>query len=183
MLPRRFFARPAETVARDLLGKTLVRRLDGRTIRARVVETEAYVGPHDLACHASKGRTARTEVLFGPGGALYVYMIYGMYHLLNVVTGPEGHGEAVLIRAAEPLGTASGSLIGPGRLGRTLALTRDLSGLPATRTSGLWFADGDAPRHVARSPRIGVDYAGDWKDAELRFFDADSRAVSGKRSA
>src|SRR3954454_2197471 len=102
-LPRSFYARPAEELAPDLLGKILVRRYRGKLLRARIVETEAYVGEHDLACHASKGRTNRTEVMFGPPGHAYVYLIYGMYDMLNIVTGKPGVAQAVLIRAAEPL--------------------------------------------------------------------------------
>lgn len=180
-LPARFFARPAETVARELLGQTLVRRLDGRLVRARVVETEAYVGVHDLACHAAKGRTERTEVMFGPAGRLYVYFVYGMHHMLNVVTGRRGDGEAVLLRAAEPLGAVEGSLTGPGRLAKTLRLTREHSGLSALGRGELFFEPGPPPRAIGRSPRIGVDYAGDWRLAELRFFDAESEATSGPR--
>lgn len=180
-LSARFFARPAETVAQELLGQTLVRRLDGRLFRARVVETEAYVGVHDLACHASKGRTPRTEVMFGPAGRLYVYFVYGMHHMLNVVTGRKGDGEAVLLRAAEPLDAFDGSLTGPGRLARTLRLTREHTGLSCLGRGELFFEAAPPPRVSLRSPRIGVDYAGDWKLAELRFFDGESRHTSGPR--
>src|SRR3954454_6922930 len=95
-----FYARPAVDVARDLVGTVLVRRYRGKSYRARIVETEAYIGPHDLASHASKGRTARTDVMFGPPGRAYVYLIYGMHEMLNVVTSVEGDPQAVLIRAA-----------------------------------------------------------------------------------
>src|SRR5262245_43950570 len=103
-LPRSFYERPTLDVARDLLGKTLIRRWKGRLLSGTIVETEAYVGPHDLACHASKGRTPRTSIMFGPGGFAYVYMIYGFYFCLNAVTESEGHPAAVLIRAIEPTG-------------------------------------------------------------------------------
>ena len=94
-LPRTFYRRDAEIVARELVGKILIHRVDRRVLRARIVETEAYVGAHDLACHAAKGRTARTEVMFGDGGYAYVYLIYGMYDMLNIVTGHEGDAQAV----------------------------------------------------------------------------------------
>src|SRR5215831_12857447 len=102
-LLRSFYSRPAVHVASDLLGKVLVRRLNGRNLAGTVVETEAYAGPHDLACHASKGRTRRTEVMFGPAGHAYIYMIYGLFFCLNVVTDHEDFASAVLIRAIEPL--------------------------------------------------------------------------------
>ena len=102
-LPRSFFRQPAEELAPALIGKILVRRIRSKTFQARIVETEAYLGPDDLASHASKGRTLRTEVLFGPAGRAYVYLIYGMYDMLNVVAGEEGEAQAVLIRAARPL--------------------------------------------------------------------------------
>ena len=102
-LPRSFYSRSALDVACDLLGKVLVRRLDGYRLAGKIVETEAYVGPHDLACHASKGHTPRTSIMFGRPGFVYVYMIYGFYFCLNAVTGPRGYPAAVLVRAVEPL--------------------------------------------------------------------------------
>jgi DNA-3-methyladenine glycosylase len=100
-LPRSFFRRPATELARTLIGKILVRHIRGKAFQARIVETDAYLGPHDLASHASKGRTRRTEVLFGPAGRAYVYLIYGMYEMLNVMAGGAGEAQAVLIRAAK----------------------------------------------------------------------------------
>src|SRR5438477_4733518 len=102
-LDHAFFQRPAIELAQDLLGKMLVHRVRGREYRARIVETEAYVGEHDLACHASKGRTRRTEIMFGRAGHAHIYFIYGMYDMLNIVSGRRGVAQAVLIRAAEPL--------------------------------------------------------------------------------
>jgi len=160
------FARPAETVARELIGQCLVRRTDAGLVRGRIVETEAYVGPHDLACHAAKGRTARTEVMFGPAGVLYVYFVYGIHWMLNVVTGPEGHAEAVLLRGLDIVS-------GPARLTKALGVTGALNGRPAAPPTGLWFERGPGllpGERLVRTPRIGVDYAGPvWAPAELRF--------------
>lgn len=183
-LPRSFYARDAETVARDLLGTILCQRRAGQVQRVRIVETEAYVGPHDLACHAAKGRTGRTEVMFGPPGHAYVYLIYGMYDMLNIVTGPEGDPQAVLIRAAEPLTgiPEDARTDGPGRLTRTLGLTvahHNGIDLCAPGEGGtLWLERGAPPGAVAVTPRIGVDYAGTWAEAPLRFVDAGSPHLS-----
>jgi DNA-3-methyladenine glycosylase len=153
-------------VARDLLGKRLVRRMGDRIVGASVVEAEAYVGSHDLACHAARGRTRRTEVMFGPPGTLYIYFIYGMHWMLNVVTGEEGYAAAVLIRGVE-------GASGPGRLTSALKITGELNGLPAAPPHGLWFEDAGvrvAPSRVMRTPRIGIDYAGPvWSAKKLRF--------------
>lgn len=176
-LPRSFFARDAETVARELVGTRLVHRLGDEVRVARVVETEAYVGPHDLACHAAKGRTKRTEVMFGEAGHAYVFLCYGVHELFNVTTGPVGHGEAVLLRAAEPVSGIATSMRGPGLMSRGLGITRADYGRDLT-VPPLFFAAGEKPTRVSVSARIGVDYAGDWKDAPLRFFDAESRHVS-----
>ena len=119
-----FFERPALELARDLVGTILVRRFRGREYRARIVETEAYVGSHDLACHASKGRTRRTEVMFGPAGRAYVYLIYGMYDMLNIVASHVDDPQAVLIRGAVPLDGWKADLSGPGKLARALRITR-----------------------------------------------------------
>ncbi len=174
-LGRSFYAQPATRVARLLVGKILVRRLRGREYRARIVETEAYLGPRDLASHASKGRTKRTEVLFGPPGHAYVYFIYGMYDMLNVASGPPGSAQAVLIRAATPLDGWEADLSGPGRLTRAMRITRAQNGLDLTKND-LFFLDDRSDRPSPPSPprlvttkRIGVEYAGKWKDVPLRF--------------
>ena len=176
-LPLSFFRRDAETVARELVGALLVRRLNGTVRRARVVETEAYVGPHDLACHASRGRTARTEAMFLPGGHAYVYFIYGMYDMLNVVTGDAEDPQAVLIRAAEPLDGWSADLSGPGKLTRALGITREQNSLVLIGPT-LHFRARQSRPEIAISARIGVDYAREWTDKPLRFFDAQSASVS-----
>jgi DNA-3-methyladenine glycosylase len=174
-----FYRRPAIEVAPELIGKVLVRRLNGRLEhRARIVETEAYVGCHDLACHASKGRTRRTEVMFGPGGHAYVYFIYGMYDMFNIVTSVEGDAQAVLIRAAEPLNGWDADLSGPGKLTRAMDITRSQNGIDLTADE-LFLRDDPSYRpRIVTAKRVGVDYAKEWKDAPLRFLDADSHAVS-----
>jgi DNA-3-methyladenine glycosylase len=171
-LPRSFFRRPATELARALIGKILVRSIHGKVFQARVVETEAYLGPHDLASHASKGRTRRTEVLFGPAGRAYVYLIYGMYEMLNVVAGRMGEAQAVLIRAARPLDGWRADLSGPGRLTRAFQITRSEYGVDLTGNQ-LYFLDDPVyqPR-VFSAKRVGIDYAREWKDAPLRFLDA-----------
>ncbi len=145
--------------------------------RLRIVETEAYVGVHDLACHAAKGRTKRTEVMFGPPGRAYIYLIYGMYELLNVVTGSTGDAQAVLIRAAEPLGNITRTTDGPGKLTLALGLTRAYNAHDVTQPP-LTLEAGTPPQEIVTTTRIGVDYAGIWKDAPLRFYDGASRHVS-----
>jgi DNA-3-methyladenine glycosylase len=165
VLGRDFFDRNADTVARDLLGKTLVRERAGTRTSHMITETEAYLGEHDLASHSARGRTPRTEVMFGPPGVLYIYLVYGLHWMLNVVTGAPGHAAAVLIRSAGPF-------TGPGRLARGLHISRALNGVQAKPSAGLWFEDA----HIATSariqagPRIGVDYAGPvWSRRKLRF--------------
>ena len=191
-LTRSFYARPTEEVARDLLGKIIVRpRRDRATMRARIVEVEAYLGLDDLASHARRGRTPRTSIMFGPPGHLYVYLIYGMYHCMNFVAERDGQAGAVLIRAAEPLQGFDDApdvddrrlLAGPGKLCRALAVTLADKGLDLTSAAaGLFVAsDGSAPPRLARSARIGVDYAGAWAERALRFYDPESPSVSGPR--
>jgi DNA-3-methyladenine glycosylase len=169
-LDRGFYARPAIVVARTLIGKVLVRRCRRRVYRARIVETEAYVGEHDLACHASRGRTKRTEVMFGPAGHAYVYFIYGMYDMLNVVTADEGDAQAVLIRAAAPMDGWEADLSGPGKLTRAMQVTRALNGADLVTGPSLFILDDQQYRaRIQTTKRIGVEYAGHWKDALLRF--------------
>ncbi|MCL2640984.1 MAG: DNA-3-methyladenine glycosylase [Phycisphaerales bacterium] len=178
---REFFSQEAAEVARALVGAVLVRRVDGVALRARIVETEAYVGVHDLACHASKGKTKRTAIMFGEAGHAYVYFCYGMHHLLNVVTGKIGDAQAVLIRAAEPIGF-NANLSGPGNLTKGLRITVADNGTDVVKNNDLFFERGDKRTvNVDVSKRIGVDYAGAWKDAMLRFTDAESTAVSGRK--
>ncbi len=178
-LDRAFYDRPAETVAHDLLGRLLVHAAaDGLRI-GRIVEVEAYLGPGDLAAHTSRGRTARTKAMFGPPGHAYVYLIYGMHHCMNVVTGPEGSGTAVLLRALAPVQGLDASTSGPGRLCRAMGITRDHYGIDLCGDT-LWLArdDAPAPAGIAAGPRIGVDYAGEWAAKPLRFFLPAHPAVS-----
>jgi DNA-3-methyladenine glycosylase len=177
-LDRPFFERSSIKLARDLLGKILVHRVRGKEYRARIVEAEAYVGPHDRASHAFKGRTQRTEVMFGPGGHAYVYLIYGVYEMFNIVAGREGDPQAVLVRAAEPLDGWKADLSGPGKLTRALRITRSENGLDLTGSVLFLMDDPQYRPRIVRSKRIGVDYAKEWKDAPLRFLDAHSPAVS-----
>ncbi len=169
ILSRQFFNRPTLTVARSLVGKYLVRENGKGTIAGKIIEVEAYIGSQDKACHASKGRTARTEVLFGPPGISYVYLIYGMYYMLNVVTEEREFPAAVLIRAIE----VDGKLIdGPGKLCRELDIDRSLHRLDLTQGRSLWFEDRGAMvirKEVGTFPRIGVDYAGVWAQKPWRF--------------
>jgi DNA-3-methyladenine glycosylase len=169
ILPRLYFNRPTLTVARSLIGKYLVRSIDDRELVGKIIEVEAYVGPQDQACHASKGRTQRTDVLFGPAGIAYVYLIYGMYHCLNVVTEREEFPSAVLIRAIE----IDGKLIdGPGRLCRALEIDRRLNRVDFTAGEFIWFEDRGVSvkrGEVEAHPRVGVDYAGEWAKKPWRF--------------
>lgn len=182
-LPLAFYRRPALTVARELIGKILVHQAGAELRAGRIVETEAYVGEHDLACHASKGRTRRTEVLFGPPGRAYVYFIYGMYHCFNVVAEPEGVAAAVLVRGLEPLsGIPSGLRTdGPGKLCRALGITlaqnrEDLRG------ARLFIEDAPAvpSSRLRRGPRVGVEYAGRWAQRKYRFWIRDNPFVSAR---
>lgn len=169
-LTRRFYDRHTTTVAQELLGKLVVHVVRGVERVGRIVETEAYLGPHDRAAHSCKGLTPRTSVMFGPPGHAYVYLIYGMHHCLNVVTEPEGHGSAVLIRALEPVSNITGKTSGPGLLCKALAIDRSLNGGDLLGDQ-LYIADaGTEDFRINKRPRIGVDYAGAWARRLLRFY-------------
>ena len=180
-----FFNRPTLRVAKELLGKFLVRRIGDKKISGMITEVEAYVGPKDKASHASRlwrgslaslrgrsgpraarGRTERTKVMFGKLGYWYVYLIYGMYHCLNIVTEKENYPAAILIRSVE-------NVKGPGRICRKFKIDKKYNEKPASRRMGLWIEDRGVkinPRNILRGKRIGVDYAGKWKDKPWRFF-------------
>jgi DNA-3-methyladenine glycosylase len=179
-LGHQFYRRDAEKLASGLIGMILVRHSGKREYRARIVETEAYVGTHDLASHSSKGRTKRNEVLFGPAGHAHVYLIYGLYEMFNIVSGKTGSGQAVLIRTAEPLNDWKADLSGPGKLTRALKITRSINGMDLTKGTLYILQDPDYQPRIKRAKRIGVEYAGKWKNKLLRFFDDRSKAVSRK---
>lgn len=170
-LSRAFYDRDTIVVAQELLGKYLVHVVRGVARIGRIVETEAYLGPHDLAAHSSKGRTARTEVMFGPPGYAYVYLIYGMHWCMNVVTEREGNGAAVLLRALEPIENLDARTQGPGLLCKAMGIDRRLN---AHDLCGGNFYIAEPPAHlplrVVKRPRIGVDYAGSWARRHLRFY-------------
>ena len=180
-LEHSFFARPAHELAPDLIGKILVRTLRGTPVRARIVETEAYVGTHDLASHASKGLTERTKIMYGLAGRAYVYLIYGMYDMFNIVAAGLDDPQAVLIRAAEPLDGWAVDLAGPGKLARGLEITRELNGIDLTSDDLYLMANSADRPTVVATPRIGIDYAQEWKDQLLRFVDVNSPALSNRK--
>jgi len=179
-LPRSWFARDARVVARALLGCLLVHeRAGGESRVARIVETEAYCGPTDLACHARAGLTGRTRVLLGQEGRAYVYFVYGMHDLFNVTCLGEGKGHAVLVRAGEAeAGLEEGArLDGPGKLARAMGITTAMTGQDLTR-GPLFLLPRVGRVRVGVSARVGVGYAGEWADRPWRFFDAASKQVS-----
>ena len=190
-LPRAFYERPVLTVARDLIGRVLVHATAEGTTAGRIVETEAYRGPEDLAAHSAGGRrTARTEVMFGAAGHAYMFLLYGMHWAFNVVAGEVGHPHAVLIRALEPVlgvevmaarrGLAPGRIElcnGPGKLCQAMALDRAQYGVALTGDE-LWIAAGAGRGPVGKSPRINVDYAGAWAARPWRFHERGNRWVS-----
>jgi DNA-3-methyladenine glycosylase len=193
-LPRSFYSRPALVVARDVIGRTLVHETPAGRVTGRIVEAEAYSGPEDRAAHSYGGRrTARTEVMFGPAGHAYVFFVYGMHWNFNLVTAELDVPHAVLIRAVEPLeglelmATRRGMAAarreltnGPGKLCVAFGIDRAAYGVDLTR-GPLHLAAGVPARRVARSPRIGVDYAGAWAARPHRFYDPDSKYVSAFR--
>jgi DNA-3-methyladenine glycosylase len=193
-LPRSFYARPAEVVAKDALGKILVFEREGVTLAGRIVEAEAYLGIRDRAAHSFGGRrTARNEVMWGPPGFAYVFFIYGMHFHLNLVTDAEGLPCAVLLRAVEPIlgeevmrvlrGSSSKSAKamlptnGPGKLCQAFGLSRAHNGLDLC-AKPLYLSAGPVPMHIKSCSRIGVDYAGAWAKRLLRFVDTDSKYLS-----
>jgi len=159
-----FYQQDAVTIAEKLLGKTLMRVWDnGTSSKFRITETEAYLGEEDKACHASKGKTTRTEIMYSVGGHVYVYLIYGMYWMLNVVTGPENHPQAVLIRGID-------NIFGSGKVGRELKIDKSFYGENLLNSNRIWIEK--APDEIVfnTATRVGVDYAGDeWKNKPWRF--------------
>lgn len=189
-LDRDWFDRPATLLARALLGCRLVHASPAGVVGGRIVETEAYRGPEDLAAHSSRGRTVRNAVMFGPPGFLYVYLIYGLHHCLNVVAGPGDKPEAVLIRAlaidegVDVARVRRGEGVpdrrlacGPGNVGRALGIDRTHNGSDLL-AGPIRVEPGRPPRRVVRGPRVGVDYAAAWTARPLRFWIADDPHVS-----
>jgi DNA-3-methyladenine glycosylase len=163
-LPNSFFQRNVLEVAPELLGKIIVRKLNnGKVIRFIITEVEAYSGEGDLACHASKGKTPRTEVMFREGGLVYVYLIYGMYWMLNIVAGKENDASAVLIRGVK-------NISGPGRVGKALELDKSFNGENLFTSERIWIENGETIENYIASPRIGINYAGEpWISKPWRF--------------
>jgi DNA-3-methyladenine glycosylase len=189
-IPRSFYEQSTLDVARQLLGKYLVRKHPDGTTVGRIVETEAYIGPEDNACHASRGRTPRTEIMFGPAGHAYIYLVYGFHYMLNIVTEQKDFPAAVLIRAAEPVrgialmrkrrGIEEPRQLanGPGKLCEAFAIGRALNGSDLCG-SVLYVRDGvDSMPGIVTRPRIGIDYAGKWKHKPWRFLIGHSSFVS-----
>ena len=178
-LPHAFYDRDTVEVARELLGKRLVHVCAGIERIGRIVEVEAYLGPHDLAAHSARGLTPRTRVMFGPPGRAYVYLIYGMYHCMNVVTQAEGKASAVLLRALEPVQNIEGRTQGPGLLCRAMHIDKRLNDHDLA-SDDFYLAEQEAPERVSivRRPRIGVNYAGHWARRLLRFYIRGNRYVS-----
>lgn len=177
---RDFYARDTLTVARELIGTLLVHAQDDSLRVGRIVETEAYQGPEDLAAHSSRGCTPRTQIMFGPPGHAYVYFIYGFWYCLNVVTAAEGVPHAVLLRALEPVSGVEERTWGPGLLCRAMHIDKRLNGADLCGDV-LWLERPPGRRRtprIARGARIGVDYAGEWARRPWRFYDKDSRYVS-----
>ena len=167
-LGKEFFARDTLRVAKELLGKKIVRKINGKKIEGIISEVEAYHGPNDKASHASRGRTKRTEVMFGEAGVIYVYLIYGMYYCLNIVTGEKDFPAAVLIRG---FFFGKEHVNGPGRVARFLNIDKSLNNKPLSKKTRLWIEDGIKPKKFFCSSRIGIDYAGPiWSKKPWRFW-------------
>ncbi len=169
-LPRKFYNRDTKDVAKDLLGKYLVHIVDGEPRIGKIVETEAYLGSHDLAAHSARGRTPRTAVMFGPPGYAYIYLIYGMYYCMNVVTEERGHGSAVLIRALEPIKNITLNTKGPGLLCKALDIDKKLNGHDLLSKDFFIAAPDSTEKFTTlKRSRIGVDYSKHWAKRLLRY--------------
>ncbi len=166
ILSKFFFSKPTLSVSKNLLGKFLVRRINGKKVSLMINEVEAYLGSKDLACHSARGKTKRNAPMYEEGGTIYVYFVYGMHYMLNIVTRNKGCPEAVLIRGA-------GRFSGPARLTRALGIDLRLYGKKLSKNSGLWIEDRGiqiAKNRIKKTPRIGVDYAGAiWSKKLYRF--------------
>lgn len=174
ILPQSFYNRRTLSVAQELLGCFLVRRIGKKLIRAKIVETEAYNGPKDLASHASCGLTPRNKIMFGEPGYIYVYFTYGMHFMLNIVTEKKGYPAAVLIRGVvvENNGKEKFCTNGPARLTKVLHIDKKFNGLPIfTKKYGLWVEERDSKKvKIKKAKRVGIDYAGTYREKMWRFF-------------
>jgi DNA-3-methyladenine glycosylase len=172
-LTKKFFQQPTLTAARQLLGKYLIVNRHRHLQIGRIVETEAYFGPEDQASHAFRGRTERNKIMWGSAGRLYVYLIYGMYYCLNIVTERKGYPAAILIRAIDPISGIKGKTDGPGKLCRQLGITTKDTGLDITESNEIYIKDiGQKPKKIMTTPRVGVNYAGKWAKKKWRFLAA-----------
>lgn len=180
-LKREFYDRDTITVAKDLLGKYLVHKVNGIERIGKIVEVEAYLGPHDLAAHSARGLTPRTKVMFGPPGHSYVYLIYGIYHCFNVVTEKDGHASAVLLRALEPIKNITDRTQGPGLLCIAMNIDKRLHGHDL-ESDDFFIVEPDEKERITivKRPRIGVDYAKHWARRLLRFYIKGNCYVSKK---
>lgn len=193
ILKREFYLQNAEIAAKELLGKYLVREYEGKKITCRIVETEAYIGPEDKACHAYNNRcTERTKVMFEEGGKAYIYFIYGMYYCLNIVVEREGKPEAVLIRGVEPVENREeieknrkikskkeqDLTNGPGKLCAALKIDKSLNGYDITKKGELYITAGEEIKEIISAKRINIDYAEEYKDKHWRFYIKGNKFVS-----
>jgi DNA-3-methyladenine glycosylase len=170
ILKREFFCKSAQKVARNLLGKVLVRKVKKQEIYLVIIETEAYLGKNDLASHARFGKTKRNQAMFEKGGLWYVYFIYGMHWLLNVVTGKKNEPSAVLIRKGIILKKGKQEILGPAKITKLLKINGHFTGKPVSKKSNLWIEDWSIKfKKIKKLPRVGVDYAGSWAKKPLRF--------------
>ena len=162
-LSSEFFYRDVLDVAPDLIGKIMVRKRGNELIKSIIIEVEAYRGEEDLACHASKGRTMRTEIMYHAGGVLYIYLIYGMYWMLNIVTGNENNPQAVLVRGIDGFN-------GPGKITKSLAIDKSFYGENLNISNRIWIENNNEMCNYVTTPRIGIDYSSDeWKNKPWRF--------------
>lgn len=168
-LARKYYSRPATELAPDLIGKLLCRRTQDGVLRYRIAETECYYSEKDTACHASRGKTERTKILYEKGGTAYIYLCYGMHSLFNVVTGKEGFPEAVLIRGVEGFN-------GPGKATRAMSIDRSLNGIDLVTSRELWIEDDGAKPEYTAAKRVGIDYATEeYRDILWRYIIKDGR--------
>ena len=195
MIKKEFYFKSAEKVAKELLGKYIIREYENKKIICKIVETEAYIGPEDKACHAYNNRcTERTKIMFSEGGKAYVYFIYGMYYCFNVVTARIGKPEAVLIRAVEPISglelikenrNIKSNKIevltnGPGKLCRALNIDKSLNGENLLTSSKLYIIEGEEVRDIVTTTRINIDYAEEYREKNWRFYINGNKFVSKK---